>query len=132
MAVAPGVGTNEAMLQAVELLDPDFAGLLAAKDVDLEMQALLSLKQCKSLELFSVMGDTPQDIKTWITQILEVDAAAPANFMRCAAVIVAWEAARRRKKLKDENEAEASAMGMNKLIPKIEMLDLRKKFERGS
>ena len=124
---APDINTEEGQAELIARLEPDFHGLLERKETDKRTQALLAQANCKSLSRFASVADTRAQLRTFTQQTLRLDPAAAA--MEVAALVDAWEAAKVRMEVRHKAEAEASTSNMPIALAKVEVQDLRKKFE---
>ena len=123
----PDVNTEEGRAELIDKLDPDFHGLLQRKDVGAMPQALLSDAGCRSLSRFASVADTRAQLRTFLQQTLQMDPATQA--MEIASLVDAWEGARVRMEVRHKAEAEASSSNLPMALQKVEVQDLRKRFE---
>ena len=122
------INTDEGRRQLVEELEPDLHGLLERKEVPLLTQARLSMAGCKSLSRFSALADDRASMRAFGERTLRIDRAADP--MTMAAMVDAWEASKVRMEVRHKAEAEATTSNMPISVNKVEVFDLRKKFER--
>ena len=123
----PDVNTEEGRAELIDKRDPDFHGLLQRKDVGAMPQALLSDAGCRSLSRFASVADTRAQLRTFLQQTLQMDPATQA--MEIASLVDAWEGARVRMEVRHKAEAEASSSNLPMALQKVEVQDLRKRFE---
>ena len=90
-------------------------------------QALLSDAGCRSLSRFASVADTRAQLRTFLQQTLQMDPATQA--MEIASLVDAWEGARVRMEVRHKAEAEASSSNLPMALQKVEVQDLRKRFE---
>ena len=117
----------ETQKQHIEMLEPDFHGLLQRKEVSALVQARLAHANCKSLSRFSSVADTRTQLRDFARVTLQIDPAVDA--MEVAALVDSWEAAKVRMEVRHRSEAEASSSQLPLALPKVEAQDIRKKFE---
>ena len=123
------VDLNDADTQKeyIEMLEPDFHGLLQRKEVAILTQARLAFANCKSLSRFNSVAGTRAQLRDFARASLRLDPAVDA--MEVAALVDAWEAAKVRMEVRHKAEAEAASSQLPLSLPKVEVQDLRKKFE---
>ena len=124
---APDINTEEGRKELVGRLDPDFQGLLERKELSEMTQARLGQANCKSLSRFASLADTRAQLRTFLENTLRITAAAEA--MEVAGLVDAWEAAKVRMEVRHKAEAEAASASMPMTLPKVEVRDLKRKFE---
>ena len=124
---APDPNTEEGRVELLAKLDPDFHGLLQRKEVGATQQALLSRAGCKSLSRFAAVADTRAQLRNFLQNTLQMDPATQA--MEIASLVDAWEGSKVRMEVRHRAEAEASSSNLPMALQKVEVQDLRKKFE---
>ena len=124
---AIGHGTAEERKAAILLLEPDFHGLLERKGVTEELQARLSVLVVRSISRFNAIADDRSQLRAFAVRSLDRDAAAHA--VEIAALLDAWEAARTRMEVRHKAEAEAASANLPMAVNKVEIHDLRRRFE---
>eukprot|EP00435_Cladocopium_sp_Y103_P022226 s207_g5.t1 len=124
---APDPNTEEGRVELMSKLDPDFHGLLQRKEVTETAQALLSRAGCRSLSRFASVADTRAQLRAFLQNTLQMDPATQA--MEIASLVDAWEGSRVRMEVRHRAEAEASSSNLPMALQKVEVQDLRKKFE---
>ena len=127
MAADIGHDTAERRKNAILLLEADFHGLLERKGVTEELQARLSVAGVRSISRFNAISDTRADLRQFCTRSLDRDAARHA--VEIAALLDAWEAAHTRMQVRHKAEAEAANANLPIAVNKVEIHDLRRKFE---
>ena len=125
---APDINTPEGRAEYISRLEPDFHGLLERKETDVMTQAVLARANCKSLSRFASVADTRAQLRTFVQQTLGLDPVAQA--MEVASLVDAWEAAKVRMEVRHKSEAEASTSNLPMALQKVEVQDLRKRFEQ--
>ena len=117
--------------EAVKLLKPELACLLDEKNLPLAAQAELARKGCVCLDLFALMDDDRAGVRQFAKDELKLDPTASVEArLHSAALIGAWEAAKKRVELRSVADAEARAARLPKTMPKAEHWELRKAFEK--
>ena len=111
-------------------LDPDFAGLLQAKDVALEVQAALAKLKVCSISRFSALADSRADLRAFGEKSLQPVAADALDIIGMASLVDAWECAKVRMEARHKAEAEAVLCGMPKVVARTELGQLRGLFEQ--
>ena len=122
-----GHDTAERRQAAILLLEPDFHGLLERKGVTEELQARLSTLVVRSISRFNAIADDRGQLRNFAVRSLERDAGAHA--VEIAALLDAWEAARTRMEVRHKAEAEAASANLPMAVNKVEIHDLKKRFE---
>ena len=128
MAALPDLATAEGLATAIELLDPDFHGLLERKEVTQQIQGKLSNANVKSISRFAAVGDVRADLRTFCTGTLALD--RNADVVEIAGVVDAWQACKSRMESRHQAEAEASLASLPSPLNKVEAQDLRLRFEQ--
>lgn len=128
MAAPPDPNTDAGRQQLIALLEPDLHGLLERKEVPVLVQALLAQAGCKSLSRFSAIADDRATMRAFEGNTLQIDRAADP--MTMAALVDSWEASKVRMEVRHKAEAEASTSNVPIAVNKVEVFDLRKRFER--
>ncbi len=124
---AIGHATAEERKAAILLLEPDFHGLLERKGVTEELQARLSTLVVRSISRFNAIADDRGQLRTFAVRSLERDAGVHA--VEIAAILDAWEAARTRMEVRHKAEAEAASANLPMAVNKVEIHDLKRRFE---
>ena len=127
MAGDIGHDTADRRRNAIFLLEADFHGLLERKGVTEELQARLSVAGVRSISRFNAISDTTAELRQFCTRALDRDAARHA--VEIAAILDAWEAAHTRMQVRHKAEAEAANANLPIAVNKVEIHDLRRKFE---
>ena len=125
---APDVNTAEGRQEAIKLLDPDFQGLLERKSVPALVQAQLAVNNVKSISIFSVLGESTVDVRTFAVDRLGLDRAR--NIVDIASIVDAWEACKTRMSVRHQAEAEAQSAQLPPPMNRTEAQDLRLRFEQ--
>ena len=110
-------------------LDPDFAGLLQAKDVALAAQEALAQLKILSISRFAAVADTRAELRTFCESSLKPIAAAAVDVVGVASLVDAWECARVRIETRHKAEAEAVISGLPKTVARTELGQLREILE---
>ena len=117
--------------ELLESLSGDFRGLLDNKKVPKTIQAELARRGIDSAEMLAVLAEDRDELREAAKLQLGIDpTASPAQAVDQARLVVAWEAARQRMKVKGEQDAVAATERESKAIPTSEFLGLRRQFER--
>ena len=74
--VLPDLDTAEGRAEAIRLLDPDFQGLLERKGLSDRLQGTLSNAGVRSISLFSVIGDTAAEVRTFAVDHCKIGRAS--------------------------------------------------------
>lgn len=128
MAVALDLNTAEGRAEAVKLLDPDFQGLLERKSVGEHLQATLATLQVRSISLYSVIGETSNDIRNFVVDQCGLD--RNRDVVAIAGMVDAWNACKTRMTVRHQAEAEAHAAALPPPLNKTEAQDLKARFEQ--
>ena len=125
---APDVNTAEGREEAIKMLDPDFQGLLERKSVPAMIQAQLAVNNVKSVSIFSVLGESSADVRTFAADRLGLDRAR--NIVDIASMVDSWEACKTRMSVRHQAEAEAQTAQLPPPMNRTEAQDLRLRFEQ--
>ena len=130
MAVAPGTGSPAGIQAAIALLDAGLSSLLDGKGVSALSQAKLALAGYVTVAHLALVEDTRAEFRQWLAVGLGLDVAAdPTCKLEVTTLVGCWEAAKLRFERRNAADAEAAASRLPKIVPRIEHLELRAKFE---
>ena len=116
---------------AIKLLAPDFHFLLEDEDVPAALQAKVAESGVTTLRLFAHLADDAKEFKLCLKNDFELDPAADLpTRLNVARLTVAWEAARKRQEVRQEQKAVAAAQQLPELLAKGEHLELRRAFTK--
>ena len=131
MAAEPGTGSPEAIAAAVKLLDAGLGALLDGRQVSALTQAKVALAGFTSVEQLALIEDTRIDFRVWVKDVLALDAAVdPSCKLEVTTLVGCYEAAKARFEKRLVTDAEASSARLPKVVPRLEHLELRAKFEK--
>ena len=100
-------GSEERVSEFVKLLRDDLAFLLDERDVELQVQAAISYLNYRSINRFAFIGRNVESVMEFCRDDLGLPRNAAGRAMT-SAVCDAWEAAQKRKRARDDQEAEAA------------------------
>ena len=123
----PDLDTAEGRQEAIALLDPDFHGLMERKGISELIQARLSNAGVKSIGIFSVIGETAQDVRQFAVDQCHLERGR--QVVEIASVIDLWNACKSRMITRHKAEAEAVSSALPPPLNKTEAQDLKSKFE---
>ena len=126
--VLPDLDTAEGRAEAIRLLDPDFQGLLERKGLSDRLQGTLSNAGVRSISLFSVIGDTAAEVRTFAVDHCNLDRGR--DVVAVAGMIDAWQASKTRMATRNQSEADAVNASIPPPLNKAEAQDLRVRFEQ--
>ena len=116
----------------LEALEPGLLFVLDQAGVPSEVQQLLGHSGFRSLALFSRIGASEAEVRSFLVDDLKIDVAGggvPAK-LALASVAVAWDAGRRRlEKRLDEEAVQRASDGAARPIPKSSFLETRRAYE---
>ena len=131
MSAVPGTGSPEAIAAAVKLLDAGRGALLDGRQVSALTQAKVALAGFASAEQLALVEDTRAEFRVWVKDVLALDAVAdPSCKLEITTLVGCYEAAKARFGKRLVTEAEASSSRLPKVVPRLEHLELRAKFEK--
>ena len=118
-------------------LDPGLSFVLADREVDGEIQDLLSTQGFKTVPLFALLADSREELRGILRAApfaLDPHGAAAEDAMKkrisMARIIDAWEAARNRVEEQNKVEAKRRAEGLPRQLPRSDHVALRKAWEK--
>ena len=123
----PDLATAEGRQEAISKLEPDFHGLMERKAISEAIQATLSNAGVKSIGIYSVIGETAQDVRQFATDHCNLDRGW--QVVEIAGLIDLWNACKTRMITRHKAEAEAVSSAMPPPLNKTEAQDLKSKFE---
>ena len=126
-AMAHDLNTAEGRRAEIARLEPDLHGLLERKTVAELTQAKLAQAGVLALSRFGSLADNKAEIRTFCQDAMGLHRVNDA--VEIAGVVDAWSAAQTRMEARHKAEAEADLSGMPTTLNKIEVQDLRAKFE---
>ena len=131
MAVAPGTGSPAGIQAAIALLDAGLGSLLDGKGVTALSQAKLALAGYVTVAHLALVEDTRAEFRPRLKDGLGLDVVTdPTCKLEVTTLVGCWEAAKLRFERRNAADAEASASRLPKIVPRIEHLELRSKFEK--
>ena len=131
MAAEPGTGSPGAITAAVKLLDAGRGALLDGRQVSAFTQAKVALAGFTSVEQLALVEDTRAEFRIWVKDVLVLDALDdPSCKLEITTLVGCYEAAKARFKKRLVTDAEASSSRWPKVVPRLEHLELRAKFEK--
>ena len=100
---------NKAKVQEyVAMMRDDLAYLFDERDIDAEVQASISFLNYRSLNRFALLGRSIEQVMDFCKDDIGIPLSREGRAMT-SAVCDAWEAAQKRKRARDDQEAEAAA-----------------------
>ena len=116
-----GTGSPGAITAAVKLLDTGRGALLDGRQVSAFTQAKVSLAGFASVEQLALVEDTRAEFLIWVKDVLVLDALDdPSCKLEITTLVGCWLV----------TDAEASSSRWPKVVPRLEHLELRAKFEK--
>ena len=103
-----GIEAKTEREQYVAKVQDDLQFLFDERGVDADVQAAISYLGYRTLNRFALVGTTVQEIMEFCRADVGI-LRSPTGRSMCSAVADCWEAAQKRKKARDELDAEASA-----------------------
>ena len=127
-AAAHDISTPEGRQAALDALDPDLHGLLERKVITEQVRAKLSVAGISALSRFASIADSKAEVRSFCHDVLGLDRVHDAA--EIAGVVDSWSAAQARIEARHKAEAESDLTGIPQVMSKVEMLDVRGRFER--
>jgi hypothetical protein len=122
--------TAEQIEAGLEGLDADLAWVLEDTGVERSLRGLIGHLKIRRLATFAKFESSEDKFRDAAKGLLGLDPAEdPENRVRMALLVDAWDRARDRLKAQSAVEAEASAEGRVKPMPRGSQISLRKKYE---
>ena len=129
LPVGPGLDTSAERRAAISFLDPDFQGLLDAKEVPELVQASLAMVNIRGIHRLAVMEDTRAEMRAFCRAHLGLADDSAVVKANIAAVLEVWEAAKQRLDRQNVVDAQAVSAHLPKQVQLNEMQQLRKRTE---
>ena len=124
----PDMVTAEGRQEAISKLEPDFHGLMEREGISEMLQARLSNAGVKSINIFSVIGETAADIRQFAVDHCNMDRGR--DVVAVAGLIDLWNPCKTRMLTRHKEEAEAISSAMPPQLNRTEAQDLKSKIEQ--
>jgi hypothetical protein len=128
-AAAAAAAAEAAARAAYEKVATDLLNIWDEKKVPMAARMTLAVSGCLDLSLFAQLGESREKVREVCSRHLGLGADNLAGIMSQAALVSAWESARKFVDVRHEVEAEARALRQPVQIIKNDHLNMRRQYE---
>ncbi len=122
--------SQEQIAQGVAGLDADLSWILEDTGVERDVRGLIGHLKIRRLNTFAKLESSEEKFRELVKDMFGIDpSASPESRVQHALLVDAWDRARERLRVQANVEAEASAEGRVKPMPRGAQILLRKRFE---